>query len=194
MTPIEVGLLPAASADDRGLVTELTGLVNAAYALGEVGLWRDGAVRIDDNRMSGLIRAGEVAVAALDGATIGCIRVQRLDECTGELGMLAAAAGRRGEGVGRLLVAFAERLSAARGLDTMQLELLVPTGWAHPDKERLHAWYTRLGYRIVRLGSLAEDYPHLVPLLATPCALRIYRRPLPPPASRPEPRSAYCVD
>ena len=194
MSSVEVGLLPAASADDRGLVSELTGLVNAAYALGEVGLWRDGAVRVDEDRMSELIRAGEVATATAAGAITGCIRVQRLDERTGELGMLAAAAGHRGAGVGRLLVAFAERLSAARGLDTIQLELLVPTDWVHPDKERLHAWYTRRGYRIVRIGSLAEDYPHLVPLLATPCVLRIYHRPLPPPASRPEPRSAYCVD
>jgi GNAT superfamily N-acetyltransferase len=194
VSAVEVRLLDAAEARDPALVTELTGLVNAAYALGEAGLWRDGATRIDEDRMTALISSAEVAVATDGGVRIGCLRVQRLDDRTGELGMLAAAAGHRGAGVGRRLVAFAEGLSAARGLDTMQLELLVPTGWAHPDKERLHAWYTRLGYRVVRTGSLGDDHPHLVPLLATPCVLRIYHRPLPPRASRPEPRSAYCVD
>jgi hypothetical protein len=76
----------------------------------------------------------------------------------------------------------------------MQLELLVPTGWSHPEKDRLHGWYTRLGYRVVRRGSLGDDYPHLVPLLATPCDLRIYHRPLGRPASRSGRSSAYCVD
>jgi GNAT superfamily N-acetyltransferase len=190
----EVLLLPAAAAADAALVGGLCALVNRAYALGEVGLWRDGAARVGEGEMARLIRAGEVAVATLGPATIGCIRVQRLDARTGELGMLAAAEDHRGAGVGRLLVAFAERLSAARGLDTMQLELLVPVDRAHPDKERLHAWYTRLGYRVVRIGDLGEDYPHLVPLLAIPCVMRIYHRPLPPPSSRPERRSAYCVD
>ncbi|TMD09509.1 MAG: GNAT family N-acetyltransferase [Chloroflexi bacterium] len=194
MSGVEVGLLPAAAAEDGALVAGLTGLVNGAYALGEVGLWRDGAARVDHDRMAGLIRAGEVAVASAGRVVAGCVRVRRLDPRTGELGMLAAAAEHRGAGIGRLLVDFAEGVSAARGLDTMQLELLVPTGWAHPDKERLHAWYSRRGYRVVRLGALGEDYPHLVALLATPCVLRIYNRPLPPPSSRPEPRSAYCVD
>lgn len=194
MSAPEAGLLPAEAADDGSLVARLCGLVNRAYALGEVGLWLDGAARVGEGEMARLIRAGEVAVATDGPALLGCVRVQRLDGRTGELGMLAAAEGHRGAGVGRLLVGFAERLSADRGLDTMQLELLVPVGWPHPDKERLHAWYTRRGYRVVRTGSLGEDHPHLVPLLATPCVLRVYHRPLPPSPSRPEPRSAYCVD
>ena len=194
MSGVQVGLLPPGAADDAALVSRLCALVNSAYALGELGLWRDGAVRVGASELAGLIRAGEVATALLDGTTAGCVRIRRLDADTGELGMLAAGTEHRGGGIGRGLVSFAERLSAARGLATMQLELLVPTGWAHPDKERLHAWYTRRGYRQVRVGSLAEDYPHLVPLLATPCRLRVYQRPLPPPASRPDPPSAYCVD
>jgi GNAT superfamily N-acetyltransferase len=163
----ELRLLPPQAAGDGAAVAALTRLVNDAYALGEVGLWLDGAARVVSEEMAGLIRDGEVAVATAGGRLAGCVRVQQLDERTGELGMLAATSDHRGTGIGRRLVAYAEELSAGRGLDTMQLELLVPTGW-----------HTRLGYRVVRRGSLGDDYPHLVPLLATPCDLRIYHRPL----------------
>jgi GNAT superfamily N-acetyltransferase len=176
-----VRLLPPSAESDAPLVATVTGLVNAAYALGEEGIWRDGATRVTAAQMAGLIGDGEMAVATLDTAVVGCVRVRRLDGRTGELGMLAAAAAHWGSGLGRLLIGYAERLSRARGLDTMRLELLVPTTRAHPHKERLHAWYTRLGYRVVRHGDLGDDHPQLVPLLAMPCDLRIYHRPLEPP-------------
>jgi GNAT superfamily N-acetyltransferase len=177
---VEVRLLPPSADSDAALVAALTALVNAAYALGEEGIWRDGATRVTAAQMAGLIGDGEMAVATLDGAVVGCVRVRRLDDRTGELGMLAAASAHWGSGVGRLLIGYAERLSRARGLDTMRLDLLVPTARTHPHKERMHTWYTRLGYRVVRHGDLGDDHPHLVPLLATPCDLRVYHRPLEP--------------
>jgi hypothetical protein len=45
-------------------------------------------------------------------------------------------------------------------------------------KEFLREWYTRLGYRLVRTGRLEEGYPHLQPLLATPCDFLIYHKDL----------------
>jgi hypothetical protein len=59
---------------------------------------------------------------------------RQLDGTVGELGLLAAHPERRGDGLGRELVRFAEELSLQRGLATMQLELLVPRGWSHPTK------------------------------------------------------------
>ncbi|MEA2671165.1 MAG: hypothetical protein QOG45_1385, partial [Chloroflexota bacterium] len=86
---VEVRLLPPSAESDTPLVTALTGLVNAAYALGEEGIWRDGASRVTAAQLAGLIGDGEVAVATLDAAVVGCVRVGRLDGRTGELGMLA---------------------------------------------------------------------------------------------------------
>ena len=60
----------------------------------------------------------------------------------------------------------------------MQLELLVPRHWAHPSKEFLKAWYGRLGYRHVRTATIEDGYPHLAPLLATPCDLQVHRKAL----------------
>jgi GNAT superfamily N-acetyltransferase len=171
--------LPAAdAASDDALVGEVTDLVNRVYATAEAGLWVDGATRTNPAEVAGMIAAGEVAVARIDGQIVGAVRVQQLDEAVGEFGMLVADPARRGEGIGRELVVFAEALSRGRGLNVMQLELLVPRGWTHPTKEFLHAWYTRMGYGPVRSGSIDESYPQLAPLLATPTDFVIYHKDL----------------
>ena len=92
--------------------------------------------------------------------------------------MLVAALDQRGTGVGRAFVDFAEWQSRERVERRIQLELLVPRTWSHPSKEFLKAWYGRRGYRLVRTGRLDDAYPHLAPLLATPCDLEIHRKPL----------------
>lgn len=83
---------------------------------------------------------------------------------------------RRGLGIGKELVAFAEQDCRRRGATVMQLELLAPRTWSHPTKTFLDEWYTRLGYRKVRVGTLEESYPDLAPLLATPCDLAVYHK------------------
>jgi GNAT superfamily N-acetyltransferase len=178
MPAVEVSLLPAAAGADAALVAELTDLVNRVYAAAEEGLWRAGTVRTSEAEMAALVGAGEIAIARLDGALVGAVRVQVLDGGAGEFGMLVAAQEHRGVGIGRELVAFAERWARGRGLDRMQLEVLVPRIWRHPVKEFLRAWYTRIGYRQVRVGALDEAYPALVPLLATPCDFIIFHKDL----------------
>jgi GNAT superfamily N-acetyltransferase len=176
VVPIEIELLPAGASDDAPLMEGITALVNEVYAVAEDGLWVDGAGRTTVDEVAAMTRAEEIAVARRDGRVVGCVRVQRLDECSGEFGMLAADPAHRGLGVGRELVRFVERKCRAEGLPAMRLELLVPRGWSHPTKEFLAAWYTRLGYRIVRTGTIDEAYPGLAPLLATPCDFVIYEK------------------
>lgn len=176
----EVGLVPAAASGDVTLVDGLAALVNEVYAVAEEGLWLDGVARTTSAELAGLMRASELAVAQREGAIVGCVRIQRLDDYHGQFGMLAANPAQRGTGVGRALLRFAEELCAARGLRMMQLELLVPRDWAHPSKTFLAGWYTRNGYRLIRTDRLEEALPHLAPYLATACDLRIYRKALPP--------------
>jgi ubiquinone/menaquinone biosynthesis C-methylase UbiE/GNAT superfamily N-acetyltransferase len=175
---IEIQLLPAAAGDDATLMKEIAELINEVYVAAERGLWTDGATRTTVDEVADLTRAGEIAVARVRGRIVGCVRVRRLDDRTGEFGMLAADPAYRGVGVGRELVRFAERRCRADGLGAMQLELLVPRGWTHPTKELLAAWYTRIGYRVARTGTIDEAYPALAPLLATPCDFVIYRKEL----------------
>ncbi|MGH9211683.1 MAG: GNAT family N-acetyltransferase [Acidimicrobiales bacterium] len=178
-------------AKDQRLVAEITELINVVYADAEAGLWVDGAARTTTTEMEDLIASNQIALAQTDDEMVGCIRIQQLDGTVGEFGMLAAHPERRGDGIGRDLVRFAEELSYRRGLTIMQLELLVPREWSHPSKVFLHDWYTRIGYRPVRTGIIEEAYPQLAPLLATPCDFVVYHKPLSAAgsAARPDVRS-----
>jgi len=179
---IDIRMLPPDAGADPTVIELVTGLVNDVYAVAEEGLWVEGATtRTTASEVSDLVRAHEIAVARLDRRIVGAVRVRQLDATTGEFGMLAAHPAHRGLGIGGGLLRFAEQRSRGAGLRAMQLELLVPRGWAHPAKEFLAGWYTRLGYALSRTGRIEEAYPALGPLLATPCDLRIYRKELRPP-------------
>ncbi len=56
--------------------------------------------------------------------------------------------------------------------------MLVPRGWTHPEKQKLDAWYRRIGYRAVSTASVDSAYPRLAPLLCTPCDFVAYEKPL----------------
>jgi GNAT superfamily N-acetyltransferase len=169
---------PLASDVPQVLVEELVGLVNGAYAVGEAGLWREGTTRTRPAEIAEAIRSGGMLAAKVEGRIVGCAYVQRLDADTADLRLMAAAPDQWGSGVGRELVRSAEELMRSRGVTTMQLELLVPKGRVHRDKERLRAWYTRRGYRIVRTAPFEEVAAHLAPRLATPCEFLIFRKPM----------------
>lgn len=176
---VRIEMLPSATASDDRLVAALTALINQVYEVAEAGIWVDGAARTTHAEVADLIAAGEIAATRdPDGELVGSVRIQRLGDGLGEFGMLVAAPGLRGTGIGRELVRFAEQRSAENGAHTMQLELLGPREWTHPAKKFLAEWYTRIGYSVVRRGALEDDYPHLAPLLATPCDFMIYNKPL----------------
>jgi GNAT superfamily N-acetyltransferase len=175
---IAVRLLEAAADHDGRLVDHLAGLVNDVYAAAENGLWREGATRTTASELAELIRAEQIAVATLHGRLAGSVRVHDVADDASEFGMLVTAPDHRGAGVGRALVAFAEQHSRERGLRAIRLELLVPRAWRHPSKEFLKAWYGRIGYRPLRTASVDDAHPRLAPLLATPCDLAVYEKPL----------------
>lgn len=164
--------------DDSGLAEPLAALINEVYAIAEEGLWRDGTTRTSPADVAGLISARQIAVATVDGELAGTIQVRAVSGDTGELGMLAAGFEHRSVGVGRDLVAFAERHAGDAGLGTMRLELLVPRTWRHPSKVFLDEWYRRIGYRVTSAAAPADAHPDLAPLLATPCDFVVYEKPL----------------
>jgi GNAT superfamily N-acetyltransferase len=174
----QVELLATGAADDEGLVAALARVINRAYALGEDGLWVEGTTRTSPAQVAELVRSGGMLVATLDGEVVGCGFVRPLDATTLDLGLISASPEHRGIGVGREIVRSAEALARTRGVTTMQLELLVPQGWVHPQKERLRAWYTRLGYETVRSAPFEEIATHSASELATPCEFLVFRKAL----------------
>ena len=179
---IVVGVLTAPDSRERGLIDQLARLINDVFRTAETGLWRDGAARTTPSELAELVAAGQIAVARREGGIAGCIRLHDVAEDASEFGMLVADPDQRGIGVGRALVDFAEQHSCERGLRAMQLELLVPRDWSHPGKEFLKSWYARMAYRPIGTRRFDELYPHLAPLLATPCDLAVYVKSLPPAA------------
>jgi GNAT superfamily N-acetyltransferase len=175
---LAIAVLEPAAAQDAELVHGLAALINRVYDDAERGLWRDRAGRTDAAELAGFIAAGEIAVATRDGRIAGSVRVRRVAEDIGELGILVAAPDQRGIGVGTALVDFAERHSREHGMRAIRLELLVAREWRHPGKELLRAWYERCGYRLVDVLDVGAVYPQLPPLLATPCDLERYEKPL----------------
>ncbi len=176
---IVVDLLDPAAGTDTALADELCALVNDVYAVAEEGMWRDGATRTSAEELRGMIAAGEILVASTpDRGIVGSVRFHDVAAGTSEVGILVAARDQRGLGIGRALLDEVERRSRDRGLGAVQLELLVPRHWSHPVKEFLTSWYGRRGYRLVRTTTIDGAYPHLAPLLATPCDLQIHRKEL----------------
>jgi GNAT superfamily N-acetyltransferase len=173
-----VAFVPTTAADDADLVARVVDLVNRVYADAERGLWQDNTARTDQEAVAAIIRAGQLAVARLDGRLVGAVHIQQIGDDLGETGMLVASPEHRNAGIGRALLTFAEDWAYQRGLRRMQLELLVPQTWAHPVKEFLRGWYTRIGYRQVGTGRLADAYPKLQPRLATACDFVIFHKPL----------------
>jgi GNAT superfamily N-acetyltransferase len=157
-------------------VTALTDLVNEVYSSSEKGLWTEGAARTTPAELAGLVRAGQISVARLDGHLAGCVRVRRVDTSASEFGMLATAPEYQGLGVGRALITHAERRAQGEGSRLMRLELIVPSEWPHPSKEFLAAWYGRLGYHPTRTHAVADSHPDLVTWLATPCHVVVYEK------------------
>ncbi|MGM0450175.1 MAG: GNAT family N-acetyltransferase [Pseudomonadota bacterium] len=85
---------------------------------------------------------------AWDGDTlVGTQQIEQLDEGTAELGMLAVAPDRQGEGLGRRLVTDAEQTARSRlGCDRLRIRVL------HQRAELLR-WYESLGFE--RTGETA---------------------------------------
>jgi GNAT superfamily N-acetyltransferase len=158
------------------VIHELTHMINAAYAAGEEGLWKPGTPRVFEQDVRAMVEAGEILTVERDGELAGSVRVRRLDDDTGELGILSAA--RDGSGVGRELVAHAEDWARGQGLTRMRLQLLVPRDGTHPFKTRLHDWYTRLGYEVVGRHDFADVLPEPATYLLTPCDLVDYEKAL----------------
>jgi ribosomal protein S18 acetylase RimI-like enzyme len=173
---VEVALLPPSAADDEALTAELTGRINAAYGAAEEELWAPGTDRVEHARVVEIVRAGEMAVARLDGRIVGSIRVRDVEDRAGYFGLLAVEPAAQGRGVGRALIELAERTSRDRGATSMELRLLVPREGTDPGKSKLYDWYGRLGYEEVERGDFGESHPAAVGEWRTPLDVLTMRK------------------
>jgi GNAT superfamily N-acetyltransferase len=175
---VRIGRLPERSADDGETLLLLVDLINRVYSKAEEGLWSRGTTRTTAAEVTQFVRKREIVVALVGTRVAGCVRLYEVDDAISGFGMLAVPSSHRSTGVGRELVQYAERVSAAEGRTTMQLEVLVPRGWSHPAKDFLVDWYSRIGYRIHAVERLEDAFPDLAPSLATDCDFVVFRKSL----------------
>jgi len=137
-------------------VPAIVGLVDSAYR-GEAG-WTTETHLLDGQRTdAGLIRAAvrgpgsAVLVAEAGGQLLGCCQLERRPAAEVYFGLFSVRPGRQGRGLGREILAEAERLARDDwGARTMVLTVLAQRG-------ELIAWYERRGYR--RTGE-SKPFPY----------------------------------
>lgn len=145
-----------ATALDAKLVADL---VNAAYrGVGGRRGWTHEAELISGDR----VNPSDVAALIGDGATsvlvrrgtpptlLGCVAVEMngANKCT--ISMVAVEPGRQAAGIGRALLADAERFAADKGATIAKITVV-------DQREQLIAWYERRGYR--RTGDV-DAFPY----------------------------------
>ncbi|WXC46467.1 hypothetical protein QX201_006165 [Fusarium graminearum] len=173
--------IPAADdASDKILIGRLADIVNTSYKIAESDIFIPSYKRTSESEIAQFISNGQLAVAYLVSTNepIGCVFVKLLSPTLGDFGMLALDTKYQGTGLGRQLAAFAEDECRRQGCTTMQLEILVPSTFHHEGKARLLGWYTRMGYKLVKLGDFSQDYPDLFKLLAGPTEYRVFEKTL----------------
>lgn len=175
---VSVRLLPREAADDLELVSRVVQAVNDAYIAGEAALWSKPLPRTHDEETRTAIADGAVAVAECDGRIVGSIQTKRLNDSTWWFGALAVHPDAAGLGAGAQLVDFAETQARMHLAPTIQLERLDPV---EPIEhfERIHSWYSRLGYVEVNRYDVGQDYPEDAKFLTCACDLVTMHKQLP---------------
>jgi GNAT superfamily N-acetyltransferase len=159
-------------------IKRLSDLINEVYDVAESGMWSRKGARTNPAEVERLLRAQALILAEIDGALVGSVNVNLMNDGVGEFGMLVADLNHRGKGIGSALVDRAENWARDMACHTMRLELLTPRNWTHPSKEFLKKWYSRIGYEPQATESLEILHLELVPELATECDFTVWHKSL----------------
>lgn len=88
--------------------------------------------------------------------------------------MLICHPDHRKKGIGKALVAFVLDKARQDGYEKMQLELLTPADWVHPEKEFLKAWYGAMGFELIREVDFLDYYPDHDRFMKCPLVFSLY--------------------
>lgn len=199
-TPLDLTSLDDSARD--AWADAVVALVNSRYEATEGMLWAPGVTRTDRAEVLERVAAGtllHLCAPQQDGTPqdapvpahlVGVVNVllPRDGEGTAEFGMLAVDPSAAGHGLGQRLVRAAEDLARDHGCSAMEIDVLRPTEGTAEAKEKLGAWYPRLGYTLVATTPIDDVRPDMTASLSVPCVLDRYRRSLhPTPGTNPTP-------
>jgi phytanoyl-CoA hydroxylase len=146
-------------ANSNDSLKDVMTLINDAYRVGEAGIMIDSWTRVLEEDVQTLLDSRRLYLLILNKNIIGCYKIntdieQDADGKVGEWGCLAVHSDYHSKGYGSLLQTSAEQTLRDIGCEVAQLELLTPTNWVQPHKERLRKWYIKLGYSL----KVENDY------------------------------------
>lgn len=116
--------------------------------------------RIDSAAVGTMIDKRDSAILVMrdERDVAGCVALQCLDGSDWYLSMLAVDPTHQADGLGKVIMAGAERFAYERGAQRMKISVI-------NLRESLIAWYERQGY--VRTGAI-EPFPYDDPAVGTP--------------------------
>lgn len=153
-------------------------MINRVYLISEYDFWPHTGEysRTTIEAITEFIKKGELLIARVDGKIVGAVHVYRITDTVCGFGMLVSLPENRRSGIGSALIAAVETWALENKFSQIQLELLVPESYKHPDKEFLKNWYTRLGYELQTATPYANLYPKQAHLLKMQCFFEIYQK------------------
>lgn len=169
-------------ADKEGLTLEdiefICDLINNVYLSSESDFWpSDGTYsRTSVKELNNFIKNKQLIIATKKDEIVGAVHVYPIQNSLCGFGMLVSSPSQREVGVGSALMHHVEKWAANNNYKTIQLELLRPVNYLHPEKEFLKEWYIKLGYQKVSSNSYKSLYPEQAQLLIIPCTFDIYQK------------------
>jgi GNAT superfamily N-acetyltransferase len=159
-------------------IQQLANLINTVYQTSEGDFWPiDGSYsRTNLEDINNFVSKGEMIVAFIEDEIVGSVHVYPIDKTTLGFGMLTSSLAYRKMGIGNLLLKAVEDFAKANQYKIIQLELLKPTTFNHPEKEFLEIWYQKWGYKYLETIPHEKLYFKQATMLKFPCKFDIFQK------------------
>lgn len=163
----------------EALFEKVCNLINKAYHNSEKELWKREVSRVNKHELLEAVANGSLIVARNRRHIVGTVVVKPIvDGKAVKFEMLCVADAYRKKGVGLKLVEAIENWALQNHLYHIQLELLAPVEWRHPEKEFLKKWYRKLGYRPTAKIAFESMFPKRYRLLSCQCDFTVWEKKL----------------
>lgn len=161
---------------DEQNVDFLVAMINEVYQKSEGNICKGKYDRVSNKELLEIIQSNELLLAQHNNDIYGCVHLEKKDASTYKFKILVANPKFKGKGIGSLLVNFAEQQAKTNGATVMQLDLLVPTDFDHPDKVFLANWYTRIGYEKIEEHDVEHIHSGVSKFLKVDCMVKVYEK------------------
>lgn len=179
MLEIKINILQKSSTSESD-IKELTHLINSVYEESESDFWpTDGSYsRTNTEEISNFILKGEMIAALVTDELVGSVHIYPINKTTLGFGMLTCSLNHRKKGIGNLLLKAVEEYALSNHYSKIQLELLKPIEFNHPEKEFLEKWYQKWGYQYYETIPYQKLYFKQATMLKFPCKFDLFQKEL----------------